>query len=148
MKKSIKHVLFFPHPPEVVWDYLTKSELIAQWLMENNFQPTRGHEFHFRIDPMPHLNFDGFFYCKVLEIVPGKKLSYSWRFGSGDGTLHDSQVNWILKETDDGTELQLVHDAYKGAEMITLFSTLDEGWIVLIEKMKQQIMTTHGATKS
>jgi len=37
MAKSIQHNYFFSHTPEVVWEYLIKAELIAQWLMENDF---------------------------------------------------------------------------------------------------------------
>jgi len=37
MTKSIKHQFFFPHPPETVWEYLTKPELMEQWLMRNDF---------------------------------------------------------------------------------------------------------------
>jgi uncharacterized protein YndB with AHSA1/START domain len=39
MSKIIKHQFFFPHPPQAVWDYLTKPELMEQWLMKNDFQP-------------------------------------------------------------------------------------------------------------
>jgi uncharacterized protein YndB with AHSA1/START domain len=30
------------HPPEKIWRALTHSELIKQWLMENDFQPVVG----------------------------------------------------------------------------------------------------------
>src|SRR5882757_445082 len=81
MKKTIKHQFFYPHPPEKVWDYLTKPELMEQWIMKNDFQSIVGLDFQFRTNPIPSLNFDGVFYCKVLEIVPFKKLSYSWNSG-------------------------------------------------------------------
>ena len=67
MTKTITHELFFPNPPSVVWDYLTKAELISQWLMENDFLPVIGHEFQFRMHPVPQIDFDGIVYCKVLE---------------------------------------------------------------------------------
>ena len=69
MTKSIHHQFFFQHSPEVVWEYLTKAELIAQWLMENDFQPLIGYDFQFRSRPLPDLNFDGIIYCKVVEVV-------------------------------------------------------------------------------
>ena len=78
MTKAIRHQFFFAHPPEIVWEYLTKSELISQWLMDNNFLPIVGHDFQFRTRPLPNFQFDGIFYCKVLEIVPLKKLSFHW----------------------------------------------------------------------
>ncbi len=33
------------------------------------------------------LDFDGIFYCRVLEVSPFKKLSYSWKGGPGDGSI-------------------------------------------------------------
>ena len=34
---------FLPHPPSKVWRALTEPDLIATWLMENDFQPVVGH---------------------------------------------------------------------------------------------------------
>ena len=31
------------HPPEKIWRALTKSHLIAEWLMKNDFEPVEGH---------------------------------------------------------------------------------------------------------
>jgi len=39
MTKIIKHQFSYAHPKETVWEYLTNSELMAQWLMKNDFQP-------------------------------------------------------------------------------------------------------------
>jgi uncharacterized protein YndB with AHSA1/START domain len=75
MAKVIKHQYFFAHPVETVWEYLTNSELMGQWLMKNDFLPIIGHEFQFRTGAKANLNFDGIFYCKVLEIEPLKKIS-------------------------------------------------------------------------
>ncbi|MBT1698388.1 SRPBCC domain-containing protein [Fulvivirgaceae bacterium PWU4] len=98
MTNVIKHKFFYPHPPEAIWEYLTRSDLMELWLMKNDFQPVVGHDFQFRTDPIPALDFDGIFYCKVLEVVPFKKLSYSWKSGPGDGQITlDSVVTWKLK---------------------------------------------------
>jgi uncharacterized protein YndB with AHSA1/START domain len=139
MAKIIQHQFFFPNPPELVWEYLTNAELMSQWLMKSNFLPILGHEFQFRINPMPNLEFDGVFYCKVLEITPFKKLSYSWKFGPGDGTMHDSEVNWTLTEQDNGTGLQLVHRGFAGADTLPLFIGMDGGWLSNIQKIMKLI---------
>src|SRR5215510_7634038 len=97
MTDHIHHKVFFSHSPEDVWEYLTKPDLIAQWLMENDFQPIIGFDFQFRTRPMPNLDFDGIVYCKVVEIVPYKKLSYSWKGGPGNGRITlESLVAWTL----------------------------------------------------
>jgi uncharacterized protein YndB with AHSA1/START domain len=73
MQRNIKHTFFFPNSPEDIWEYLTKSELIAQWLMENNFKLEVGYDFQFNTKPIIKFGFDGKIYCKVLEIVLFKK---------------------------------------------------------------------------
>jgi uncharacterized protein YndB with AHSA1/START domain len=148
MAKFIQHQLFYPHPPKTVWEYLTKPELLAQWLMKSNFQPIVGHEFQFRAQPVPDLDFSGVFYCKVLEVVPFKKLSYSWKFGPGEGKpRHNSIVNWTLIEKDNGTELLLVHNEFEGSGFLPMFESMNEGWLKHIQKILQLInQTTNGTT--
>ena len=130
MEKIIKHQFFFPHPKETVWEYLTKPELMEQWLMKNDFQPIVGLDFQFRTNPIPSLDFDGIFYCKVLEIVPFKKLSYSWQSGPGDGKITlDSVVVWKLQPTDKGTELSLEHSGFAKKENLNFYNGLMHGWV-------------------
>jgi len=129
MAASIKHQLFFPHPPAAVWEYLTNSGLMELWLMKNNFQPVEGHEFQFNAGPVPSLEFDGNVYCKVLEIVPYEKLTYSWKLGPGDGTMNiDSIVRWELRPKDNGTELILDHGDFVVMKNIGIFNSMNEGW--------------------
>src|SRR5438105_14967002 len=79
----------FPHPPEKLWRALTESPLIAQWLLNNDFEPAVGHKFQFRSQPMP--SWDGLIDCEVLIVEPLRQLSYTWSaFG-----LH-SVVLWTL----------------------------------------------------
>ena len=135
MAKIIKYDLFFPNPPEVVWEYLTDAELIALWLMKNNFKPILGYEFQVTTKPMPDIQFDGIFYCKVLAIEPLKSLSYSWHFGPGDGTLNTSVVDWTLTPLNNGTQLELIHRGFEGASFIDLFTGMSAGWPKQIQKL-------------
>jgi uncharacterized protein YndB with AHSA1/START domain len=128
MAKIIQHQFKFPNPPEVVWEYLTDPELIAQWLMPSDFKPVVGHEFKLNAPAMPEMDFDGTFHCKVLEVEPFSKLSYSWKFGPGDGTLNSSVVNWTLTPKDDGTELLLVHRGFEGKTFMAMLTSMNEGW--------------------
>lgn len=130
MKKIIKHQYFFPHPPKLVWEYLTKAELMELWLMKNTFRPIVGHEFEFRTGPIPSLNFDGIVYCKVLEIVPFKKLSYSWSSGPGEGEITlTSTVVWKLQQTDKGTNVFLEHSGFENEENLNFYNGLNHGWL-------------------
>ena len=140
MAGNIKHQFFFPHRPEQVWEYLTRAELMELWLMPNDFLPIPGHEFQFRIKPMPQLDFDGIVYCKVLEIVPHQTLSYSWKSGPGSGKIElDSIVVWKLIPKDNGTELLLEHSAFRGFENLNMFSALNGGWFQNIQKIAELI---------
>lgn len=139
MKNTIKHTFHYSHPVEDVWDYLTKPELIAQWLMENDFKPVVGHEFKFKTRPLPQFNFDGIAYCKVLEVVPLQKLSYTWKGGPGNGETNlDSVVVWTLTPTANGTELHLEHSGFVD-ENTTIFAAMDAGWGKNIAKIEELI---------
>jgi uncharacterized protein YndB with AHSA1/START domain len=149
MTKTIQHKFFFAHAPEFVWDYLTKSELMEQWLMPNDFMPIIGYDFEFRTKPKPEVEFDGIFYCKVLEIIPFKKLSYSWKGGPGNNQITlDSFVEWTLQAKDNGTELSLLHSGFKEIENFALYNAMNDGWIKNINKINVQINTAHGTTNT
>jgi uncharacterized protein YndB with AHSA1/START domain len=136
MKRIIKHQFFFPHPPETVWEYLTNPALMELWLMKNNFSPVVGAEFQFRTNPIPALDFDGIFYCKVLEIIPFRKLSHSWRSGPGEGRITlDSVVEWKLEKTDKGTEVFLEHSGFEKEENLDFYNGLNHGWTEKLQKI-------------
>lgn len=136
MMKIIKHQFSFAHPVETVWEYLTDSELLASWLMKNDFKPVIGHEFQFRTGPVPAMNFDGVFYCKVLAIVPLKHLSYSWNSRSDDGNINmESVVNWNLVPTEKGTDLFLEHSGFAKKDNLAIYNGLLLGWVEKLEKI-------------
>ena len=150
MTKSIKHQFFFAHPPEIVWEYLTKPELMELWLMKNTFQPIIGADFQFRTNPIPSLDFDGIFYCRVLEIVPFKKLSYSWKSGPGDGEITlDSVVVWKLEPKDKGTELFLEHSGFAKEENLNFYNGLMQGWVEKLNNIANLLNAAqHGNTNT
>ena len=128
MKKMIKYNWFFEQSPETVWKYLTVSELMAEWLMKNDFDLVPGHEFMFKSSPQPSMDFDGNVYCKVLEIDPLKKLVYSWKIRQGEQKLlMDSVVTWYLISKKGGTELILEHTGLDGWKEI-MFQAMNKGW--------------------
>src|SRR4051794_4624027 len=90
-----------PHPPEKVWRALTQGALIAEWLMQNDFQPVVRHRFNFRATPMPHWN--GVVDCEVLAVEPNKRLSYSWNASGAEaaGGLR-TVVTWTLTPSKGG----------------------------------------------
>jgi uncharacterized protein YndB with AHSA1/START domain len=129
MQTEIRHSWFLDHSPATVWEHLTNSDLLSQWLMKNDFRPIPGHHFMFRTGPVPNMDFDGNIYCQVLEIQPLKKLSYSWKFGPAVGKIVlDSIVSWTLMAKGQGTELSLVHSGLDEKEHTIAIQAMREGW--------------------
>lgn len=138
MKQTIVHDYFFAHPIETVWEYFTNADLMGQWLMKNDFLPIVGHEFQFRTGGKPNLNFDGIFYCKVLEIVPFKKLSYTWNCGPGEGKIDlTSVVVWQLEAKDKGTQVHLEHSGFEQPENFDMYKGLNHGWVEKFQNIEK-----------
>lgn len=129
MQRDIRHTWFFPQTPETVWEYLTNAELLSEWLMENDFKPIVGHTFRFDAKPRVKIGFDGIIYCKVLEVAPPHRLSYSWKGGPGKGKITlDSIVTWTLTPKNGGTELLLEHTGFRGMKNYFTYLIMNKGW--------------------
>ena len=111
----------FPHPIEKLWRALTESTLLAQWMMNNDFEPVPGRKFQFRAEPMP--NWNGIVDCEVVVVDPLKQLSYNWGVGDAAGGLQ-WVVLWTLTPADGGTHVRTEQSgftpeqkgAYQGAK--------------------------------
>lgn len=149
-KQIIKHLFTYAHPKELVWEYLTDPELMALWLMKNDFQPVVGHEFNFLTNPIPALDFDGIHYCKVLKIVPFVTLSYTWNTGPGNGKISlESVVTWTLSSTEAGTELTLEHRGFAKKENLAFYNGLLNGWVGKLAKIDKLLSSEeHGHTNA
>jgi uncharacterized protein YndB with AHSA1/START domain len=144
MKQTIKHQYFFPHTPEMVWEYLTNPDLMELWLMKNNFKPVVGADFQFRTNPIAALDFDGICYCKVLEIKPFTQLSYSWACGPGEGIISlNSVVEWKLEATEKGTNLFLEHSGFEKEVNLAFFNGFNHGWAEKFPKIDQLLKEKH-----
>ena len=140
-KASIQTEYNLADPPRIVWRALTDSALLAAWLMPNDFRAEVGHRFTFRSEPTP--GWDGVVYCEVLEIVPERRLVYSWRGGSHDLTDHGDQldtiVNWTLFSTQEGgTKLLLEHAGFDAESFA--FKAMGQGWRGKIASRMSEVM--------
>jgi len=147
MQKEIKQSWFFNQSPQEVWEYLTKPELIEQWLMKSDFQPIVGHNFRFTFNPKPGSTYVGGVNCQVLEVNPFTKLSYSWNGSTQDNSRNfNSIVEWTLFPKDNGTELQLRHNGFEILEDILNHTS---GWNSCIKKMQEALNSNkHDYTNS
>jgi uncharacterized protein YndB with AHSA1/START domain len=99
----------FAHPPEKLWRALTVSPLLAQWMMNNDFEPVAGHKFQFRAEPMP--NWNGIVDCEVLIVDPLKSLTYSWGVGGSESGMQ-WVVEWTLTPADGGTHVRMEQSGF------------------------------------
>jgi uncharacterized protein YndB with AHSA1/START domain len=100
-----------PHPPEKVWRALTTRELIADWLMENDFEATPGHRFQFRAKPVP--GWTGVTNCEVIELDPPRRLAYRWGDGSESDSGLKTVVTWTLTPTAGGTLVRMEQSGFR-----------------------------------
>ena len=120
----------FPHPPEKLWRALTESQFLAQWMMNNDFQPVPGHKFQFRSDPAP--NWNGIVDCEVLVVEPQKRLSYNW------GVAENLQwvVLWTLTPTENGTHLRMEQSGFTPDQQ-QAYNGANYGWQRFLTNLEQ-----------
>ncbi|MGP3960470.1 SRPBCC family protein [Nonomuraea sp. 3N208] len=106
--RAIRLDQFIAHPPAKVWRAITEPDLVAQWLMANDFKPEVGHQFTFRTQPKKQVGFEGLVYCEVLELEQEKLLKISW----SDRKMADWTVTWRLEPEGKGTRLFLDHEGF------------------------------------
>jgi uncharacterized protein YndB with AHSA1/START domain len=135
MQNEINNQWEFDQAPEHVWAYLTNADLMALWLMPNDFKPLLGQKFQFTVKPIPSLNLDGIMYCKVLELEPFQKLVYSWKAGPGGGEISlDTRVEWTLIKQGSGTKLILRHNGFEESNH-SIFLGMSGGWESNVQKI-------------
>ncbi len=108
MLRDVKTEVFYPYPPERVWQVLTNPRALAAWLMDNDFEPRVGHRFRFQAEPQQGL--DGTIYCEVIKLDEPRCLSYTWR---GSFMCKPTIVTWTLLPVEGGTQLQLEHKGFE-----------------------------------
>jgi uncharacterized protein YndB with AHSA1/START domain len=115
-----------PFAAEKIWRALTQPHLIAEWLMQNDFQPVADRSFTLRGDW-------GSVDCKVLEIEPHRTLSYSW-----DTMGLESVVTWTLTPTAAGTHLRMEQAGFK-PDQTQAFMGANAGWRNFFKKLEQVV---------
>jgi uncharacterized protein YndB with AHSA1/START domain len=125
--REITLTMTYPQAPREVWHALTDRDLLAQWLMPNDFAPRLGHRFTFRAPPAP--GFDGIVQCEVLELIAERRLTISWR-GGGIDTI----VRFELEPAGKGTRLQFSHAGFAGVKGRLIALLLGNGWKRMLRK--------------
>ncbi|QPF82798.1 SRPBCC domain-containing protein [Bradyrhizobium genosp. L] len=124
-----------PCAVDKVWRTLTTRELLAKWLMPNDFTAVVGHRLNFRTRPIG--DWDGVVHCEVLVCDPPHLLRYSWKGGADTnpeyGSKLDSVVTWTLTPVEAGTRVRMVHDGFVFPGNRYAFDMMSPGWGKIVD---------------
>ena len=98
----IEHI--YNAPVSKVWKAITDQKQMKQWYFDiADFKAEPGFEFTFEggSDEKTYTHL-----CKVIEVIPYKKLSYTWRYKDYEG---NSTVTFELFDEGNKTKLKLTH---------------------------------------
>ena len=118
-------------PIAKVWKAITDRDQMKEWYFDlAEFRAEEGFEFQFsgqgkKGEEYIHL-------CKVTEVIPEKKLSYSWRY---EGLPGASVVTFELFPEGEKTRVKLTHEglesfAANGSDFAK--ESFAEGWTMII----------------
>jgi uncharacterized protein YndB with AHSA1/START domain len=119
----------FSAPVASVWKALTDVDQMRVWYFDlREFKPEVGFEFEFVVEH------EGMIYhhlCKVTEVVPQKKVAYTWRYKGHEG---DSLVTFELFAEGGETRLKLTHEGLETFPKTPAFAPKNfrEGWTQII----------------
>lgn len=127
-------------PVEKVWRALTDPAQIAAWFVPfSGFKAEPGCEFTFmgvtkEGTPKKHL-------CRIVEVKPSEKLSYTWRY---DGYPGDSLVTWVIAPEGERTKLTLTHAGLETFPATPGFArkNYQEGWTHFTGTLQKLVETT------
>ncbi len=95
----------FNAPATRVWKALTDRDEMKRWYFDlKEFKPEVGFEFEFTVE---HEGVKYHHLCEITEVIPQKKLAYTWRYKGHKG---DSLVTFELFADGDKTRLKLTHE--------------------------------------
>ncbi len=120
-------------PVSRVWDALTLNEQIKKWYFQiAEFKPETGFEFRFTGKTEEGIEY--LHICKITEVLPFKRLAYSWRY---DGLPGISFVSFELFKEDKKTRLRLTHSglesfAASGPDFVR--ENFIGGWTYILDK--------------
>lgn len=120
-----------------VWQAITDRDKMEQWYFKlKEFKPEVGFEFEFEGGP-PEKTF--LHLCKVTEVIPGKKLTHSWRY---DGYEGNSFVTWEIFDEGDRTRVKLTHAGLETFPALAEFAKENfvMGWTDILGRMLKEYL--------
>lgn len=116
-------------PLAVVWRCVSTREDIERWFFDfKGFKPEPGTKFEFIVE---HNNMKYHHLCQVTEVVPQRKIAYTWRY---KGFAGDSLVTIELAAAGKKTKVKLTHSGLETFPPRPEFArkNFEKGWTMLV----------------
>ena len=129
----------FNAPVARVWKALIDVEEMRRWYFDlKEFKPEVGFEFAFTVE---HEGFKYCHLCKITEVIPQKKLAYTWRYERHEG---DSLVTFELFANGAKTRLKLTHVGLETFPKLPAFARKNfiNGWTEIIGSSLKNFLET------
>src|SRR6059058_4329860 len=122
-------------PVARVWKALTDVDQMRQWYFDlKEFKSEVGFEFEFVVE---HEGNRYHHLCRVVEVIPEKKIAYTWRYKGEPG---DSLVSFELFAEGDNTKLKVTHTGIETFPRTPAYArkNFEAGWTAIIgSELKQ-----------
>ena len=135
----------FNAPIAKVWRAITDVDQMRAWYFDlKEFKPEVGFEFEFSVE---HEGMTYHHLCRVTEVVPEKKIAYTWRYKGEPG---DSLVTLELFAEDDNTRVKLTHTGIETFPKTPAYArkNFESGWTAIIGTELKQFVEQSKKGKS
>jgi len=135
----------FNAPIAKVWRAITDVDQMRAWYFDlKEFKPEVGFEFEFSVE---HEGMTYHHLCRVTEVVPQKKIAYTWRYKGEPG---DSLVTFELFDEDDNTGVKLTHTGIETFPKTPAYArkNFESGWTAIIGTELKQFVEQSKKGKS
>jgi len=125
-----------------VWKALTDANQMRQWYFDlKEFKPQVGFEFEFVVE---HEGNRYHHLCRVTDVLPQKKIAYSWRYKGEPG---DSLVTFELFGEGNKTRVKVTHTGIETFPKTPAYArkNFENGWTAIIgTELKQFVEKSKG----
>jgi uncharacterized protein YndB with AHSA1/START domain len=135
----------FNAPVAKVWRAITDVDQMRAWYFDlKEFTPEVGFEFEFSVE---HEGMTYHHLCRITEVVPQKKIAYTWRYKGEPG---DSLVTFELFAEDDNTRVKLTHTGIETFPKTPAYArkNFESGWTAIIGTELKQFVEQSKKGKS
>ena len=141
MQGTVKLERLLNAPVDIVWKALTDADEMRKWYFDiSRFELTVGNKFGFSGTGSDGTKYEHI--CQVKEIIPQRKLSYTWAYKDFPG---ESLLTFELTSEGNKTRLNLVHSGLNTFPEHPDFSTesFTGGWTHIMGSLSRYVESSH-----